>query len=728
VTSGNGHRQCAKISPDASTMTSCPACGQNIPDGARFCGACGHQTLDVLSRASLVGTTIADRYRVLRVIAEGGMGIVYEAEQPMGEGVRKVALKTLLPELSSDSIVISRFNRECGVVAGLEHPNTVRVYDFGTTEEGTLYIAMEFVRGRSLGDVIAEGPMPLNRCMGIMEQVTSALEEAHNQGIIHRDLKPDNLVLCERAGIHDFAKILDFGIAKRSSEGSKHDTKLTQQGTILGTPPYMSPEQFTGEELDRTSDVYSLGIILYEMLNSRLPFEADNPWQWAHQHLSVDPAPFAVHVSSEVEQVVFGALSKLRSGRPSSAIEFYRLLAVACRTATASASCLNDPGGATPAAFASTPKGVNRSEAPALGMQTEPSMLRPPDVPPTLDEGIDSRLLSASTAPGGPPVPVATPASTGTEPGGLQAGVVDVAVSPTGTVAGTSRFAFGLGQGGSSAARGNDAAVLRPASRRTWGSVAGTLAIVSTVLGAAGGLVWWVRQQRNEFEQPPIPSTASVPVATAEIAAETPLVPVSTGFYGQPTVPLPHSRGAVTPGNPQPAPVASVPQSATSNSTQPQQAPTSTTAPVANPFPFPFPIALPSTWTPAGVPPVVSPTPTPTPAPAPAPTPTPAAPVATASPAPASPAAGMQNCAQATALAATNLDAAIGQYQICEGAVGRTAAGATRSQIVAVGIARVRALAAQGQCDEANRVAQTLARVGAQRPALDAMSKAGCRI
>ncbi|HMA93227.1 MAG TPA: serine/threonine-protein kinase, partial [Polyangiaceae bacterium] len=398
-------------------MSNCPSCGHNIPEGSRFCGACGHQTTGIPERKGLVGTVIADRYRVLRVIAEGGMGIVYEAEQPMGEGLRRVAIKTLLPELSRDPIVVSRFNRECSVVAGLEHPNTVRVYDFGTIEDGSLYIAMEFVAGRPLGDLIAEGPIPLQRCLGIMEQIASALEEAHNQGIVHRDLKPDNIVLSDRAGLRDFVKVLDFGIAKRSSVGGKHDTNLTQQGMVLGTPPYMSPEQFTGEPLDRTSDIYSIAIIFYEMMNSKLPFDGgDTPWQWAHQHISVEPARFAVPVSHELEEVVRAALSKQRSARPQSALEFYRRLCFASGTAPGQMSRMIEPSQPDLSRASTWAKGATSPDVPALGTRTEPSMLRSAGA--ELPEArVDGSFARGTTAPALSSVP--SHSGTGTDPGNL---------------------------------------------------------------------------------------------------------------------------------------------------------------------------------------------------------------------------------------------------------------------------------------------------------------------
>ncbi len=257
------------------------------------------------------------------------MGIVYVGEQQMGSTVRKVAIKTLHQHLSKDPSVLARFHRECGTVAQLEHPNTIKFYDFGSTADGTLYIAMEFVHGKPLADAIQHGPMSPERVIKIMRQVCGALDEAHMQGIIHRDLKPDNIILADRAGESDFVKVLDFGIAARTeSADAAKEQKLTQQGMVLGTPPYMSPEQFTGKALDSRSDIYSLGVMAYEMLAGRLPFDADTPWQWATQHMTVQPIPFEVsapakNIPEGMRKAILRALSKHKEDRQPTAREFF---------------------------------------------------------------------------------------------------------------------------------------------------------------------------------------------------------------------------------------------------------------------------------------------------------------------------------------------------------------------------------------------------------------------
>jgi len=307
----------------------------------------------------LIGQLIGGRYRVTGVLGEGGMGIVYVGEQQMGSTVRKVAIKTLHAHLSKDPSVIARFHRECGTVAQLEHPNTIKFYDFGSTADGTLYIAMEFVAGKPLADVLTHGPLSVERTIKIMRQVCGALDEAHMQGIIHRDLKPDNVILTDRAGETDFVKLLDFGIAARTeSADAQKEQKLTQQGMVLGTPPYMSPEQFTGKALDARSDIYSLGVMTYEMLAGRLPFDADTPWQWATQHMSVQPIPFEVSAPSKnipdgMRKAILQALSKNKEDREPTAREYFTMLSDGGRVTVESHP---DVGGSTgTAAMAQVP-------------------------------------------------------------------------------------------------------------------------------------------------------------------------------------------------------------------------------------------------------------------------------------------------------------------------------------------------------------------------------------
>lgn len=328
----------------------CPACQSPNMDGARFCMKCSAPLpAPPVAADPLIGTVIGGRYRVTGILGEGGMGRVYSGDQQMGTSVRKVAIKTLLAEYARDPETTARFMREVGTVSELEHPNTIKVYDFGQTPSGELYIAMELLTGVSLEKELENvGKISAERADRILGQICGSLAEAHEKGIVHRDLKPANIQLLTRAGEDDYVKVLDFGIAKK--EESKQDQKLTRQGTILGTPPYMSPEQFKGMSLDPRSDIYSLGVMAFEMLTGRLPFEADTAWQWATQHMTAQPFPFesipdAAEVPAKMRSAVMHALAKERDDRPSTVREFYEeitlgtvrmsILATAPRTSSA---------------------------------------------------------------------------------------------------------------------------------------------------------------------------------------------------------------------------------------------------------------------------------------------------------------------------------------------------------------------------------------------------------
>lgn len=309
----------------------CLFCGKENTAGVTACAHCGAALNE--PSAKRVGTVVGGRFTITQVLGEGGMGVVYEAEQVLGTTARKVAVKMLHPHLCADPSITARFHRECATIAHLEHPNTIRVFDFGQADDGALYIAMEYVRGVPLSDVIAGGPMSPERIARVMAQICAALTEAHQSGIVHRDLKPDNVLLSNRAGEEDFVKVLDFGIAHTQGT-APGEQKLTKQGMVLGTPPYMSPEQFTGQELDARSDVYSLGVMAYEMLTGALPFEANTPWEWASKHLTHDPnplevSPSAMHAPEGMRVAILSALAKSHTSRPMSARQFAADLAQA---------------------------------------------------------------------------------------------------------------------------------------------------------------------------------------------------------------------------------------------------------------------------------------------------------------------------------------------------------------------------------------------------------------
>ena len=236
----------------------------------------------------LVGTTIAGRYRILSRIAAGGMGVVYRAEQIFLK--HQVVIKRLHPALTGQGTAVERFTREAQAAARIDHPNVCRVLDCGTSEDGAVYIAMELLEGQLLTDRIAELEiLPLSEIIDIGGQLCDALGRAHTLGIVHRDLKPDNVMLVARpAGTGDLAKIMDFGVAKLQHDAD--GKALTQAGMVFGTPKYMAAEQAAGEPLDARADLYSLGVMLFEMATGRPPFDAPTMSGLLTKHLT-EPAP-----------------------------------------------------------------------------------------------------------------------------------------------------------------------------------------------------------------------------------------------------------------------------------------------------------------------------------------------------------------------------------------------------------------------------------------------------
>ena len=205
-----------------------------------------------------LGRTIRNRYELTRLIGEGGMGVVYAAYDNQVE--RDCAIKLVRAECMADKKFMTRFRRELEVTAQLRHPSTIRVFEHGETEDGRPYMVMELLTGESLADRLERGPIPEIEALQYARQIAESLSEAHENGIFHRDLKPDNIFI-ESVGVSTVVKVLDFGIA-----GGIDSTRLTRAGEVFGTPQYMSPEQCNGQKLDHRTDIYSLGCILYEML------------------------------------------------------------------------------------------------------------------------------------------------------------------------------------------------------------------------------------------------------------------------------------------------------------------------------------------------------------------------------------------------------------------------------------------------------------------------------
>ena len=287
---------------------------------------------------ALLGQTVAGRYRVLKHIGSGGMGSVYVVEH-LTTG-RRMALKTLLPGLGSLADVVARFEREAKAASMLRHPNVVDVTDFGTLDDGTLFMVMEYVRGRSLGDVMDEGPMDAERALKIVRQVLDTLDVAHAAGLIHRDLKPDNVMLVdvgESDQERDLVKLLDFGIVRIVGEAEEKigGGNLTQAGVAFGTPDYMAPEQALGDKVDGRADLYAVGVLLFEMVAGKKPFESEDRMALVRMHVGQKPprlrdvAPAEALVTSEMEAVVEQAMAKRRGERYADAAAMNRAVEAA---------------------------------------------------------------------------------------------------------------------------------------------------------------------------------------------------------------------------------------------------------------------------------------------------------------------------------------------------------------------------------------------------------------
>ncbi|HYD41594.1 MAG TPA: protein kinase [Anaeromyxobacter sp.] len=303
----------------------CTTCKREVETPGHFCPFCGTPapTPTPKTEDPLVGRKIGGKYFVHQRLGKGGMGLVYKATDVVLD--RPLALKMLDRALLSDAGMVQRFHREARAASRLNHPNCITILDFGQLEDGQLFIAMEFLPGRPLTKLVAEEfPLSHARVIRIGAQILAALAEAHAAGVIHRDLKLSNVMVEARRDEPDFVKVLDFGIAKLVAGDNR--SELTTAGMICGTPGYMSPEQARGEELDARSDLYSVGIILYELLTGRLPFESETPMALAVKHITeMAVAPSArrpeLGIPPELDALVMRALAKSRDERFASAEE-----------------------------------------------------------------------------------------------------------------------------------------------------------------------------------------------------------------------------------------------------------------------------------------------------------------------------------------------------------------------------------------------------------------------
>lgn len=287
----------------------------------------GVRTIGTLRREAFVAKQLG-QYRLKQRLGSGGMGEVFLAEHQMMK--RPCAVKLIRPEKAGDPRMLARFEREVRATAKLSHWNSIDIYDYGRTADGTFYYVMEFLPGHNIGELVErDGPIPANRTIYFMDQVCAALHEAHGIGLVHRDIKPANIFCAYRGGVFDVAKLLDFGLAKPTIRTSG-DAQLTIEGTITGSPLFMSPEQASAEEnIDARSDIYSLGAVMYYMVTGRPPFAFDNPFKVMIAHASqvvAAPREIKPSIPLELDEIIMRCLEKDPEHRFQDALALQRAL------------------------------------------------------------------------------------------------------------------------------------------------------------------------------------------------------------------------------------------------------------------------------------------------------------------------------------------------------------------------------------------------------------------
>lgn len=291
----------------------CLSCSKEYPPEMIICPD-DDTLLTPLLVDTLIGTTLADKYQILEKLGSGGMGLVYKAKHLLMK--RLVAIKLMLPQFAASATALKRFRQEAQAASHLNHPNILKVYDFGVTPQGLPYLVMDLLEGTNLSaELTKHNYLPLERALKIFIQTCAALYHAHQKGVIHRDLKPGNIMLVDYDGQSDVVQIVDFGMAKILSEMDGETEELTKTGEVFGSPMYMSPEQCMGRELDGRSDIYSLGCVMYRTLTGRPAVAGASAMECFNKHATALPAPFSevapeLMLPPSLEAIIFKAMAK----------------------------------------------------------------------------------------------------------------------------------------------------------------------------------------------------------------------------------------------------------------------------------------------------------------------------------------------------------------------------------------------------------------------------------
>jgi serine/threonine protein kinase len=536
-------------------MSTCPTCGTQYARNVRLCPRDGTVLAAEPAQDTRVGQVLDAKYRLDSRLSSGGMGTVYKATHLMLG--KTVAVKLINPELVTSPEIVRRFQREARAAGNLNHPNIAAAYDLGQTQDGTLYIAMEFVNGPSLKDVIRRtGPIEQQRIVAILGQVASALSLAHRHNIIHRDLKPHNIMLATDEAGREVAKLLDFGIAKTFDEAATQ--QLTTTGFAIGTPQYMAPEQAAGKPVDARSDLYSLGVVLYEMLVGEVPFNDPSTPAVLVKHMTEVPAQPSrrrpdLHIAPAVEAVALKCLEKDPAARIQTADEFARALtqaASADSTPSAAATTVLVPPGATsaptvpaspsaatlilpdaktPAAAANAASHTATTQLDEAGQQTTKADLRPVTPPtPVRPASIDPPAASVSRGSDLPtsdlpimrrtdPVQPAAAASSPSSPAPLPQAAAPLAATPAAPPVPGTIAASPASSNVPLAARAATGTLATESARSSRGSLAAGLVLLLLLVGGVGfaayRMGYWSgpRQAAPAAEQHPIEAPVSSP-------------------------------------------------------------------------------------------------------------------------------------------------------------------------------------------------------------------------